>query len=415
MFRTYDVRGIYGKEVTQENFFILCRALEKFSKTLVAGMDYRQNNDSLAKALFAGFTLEENFMGFAPTPAIAFNSQELGVSLTASHNPPEYNGLKPLIEKRSFYVEELALLKKEFEKQRGQIAQAVIPPAFGKKPDEDSGLLEHYLNSLPEFGGGVFDLCGGAVCAMAKVFPKTIFAEPDPLYVKHSAEPTPDALGVLVSETGKSNSLGFAFDGDGDRLAAVDSGKIVDSGVLAAFLAQNFLKKGSKIVVTLDMQEEVFVFLKDNGFHPSYSAIGDVFVLKKAEEEGAAFAAEKAGHYSMLKHMPYSDGIYFSALVSLSKPGELNDFSAQFKNVFLSDKVEGVKVDFEKLAELVERQKPSSVETIDGGKASFDDYSILIRPSNTQPFVRVSVEAKSREKALEGLNEGKRLVFECKL
>ncbi|HLD63063.1 MAG TPA: hypothetical protein VI875_04300 [Candidatus Norongarragalinales archaeon] len=410
MFRTYDVRGIFGKEITAESFFVLGKALEKFSKTLVVGMDYRRNNDLLASALLDGFGGEEVFLGHAPTPAVAFNSQSLGASLTASHNPPEYSGLKPLKQRRCFYAEELSQLKKEFdgvpEKRAGANGAAHSP-----KPDAE--LLGSYCAALPEFGNAVFDLAGGAACSIAGIFPKTIFSQPDPLFVRHSPEPTPGALSVLADETRKVPSLGFAFDGDADRCAVVDSGKIVDSGAAAAFFAVNFLAKGSKIVLTLDVQHEVFVFLQDSGFKTEYSPVGDVFVLKKAEEAGADFAAEKAGHYSVFKHMPYSDGIYFAAMLSQAKPGVLNDFARQFKNVFLSENISGASVDFGRLAEAV-RETAGSVETMDGVKAAFEDYTLLIRRSNTQPLVRVSVEAKSRERGLEGLNEAKRLVAECK-
>ncbi len=409
MFRAYDVRGVYGKEITPQSFYSLGKALESFSKEIIVGMDYRRNNALLAGALLEGFGGKETFVGFASTPEIVFNSERLGVSLTASHNPPEYNGLKPFTEKRPFFAEELSLLKKKFEE---------VPKtkeSFSKKlPAQDESLREAYLDSLPEFKGGVFDLAGGAVCSIAKVFPEAIFSEPDESFVRHSPEPTQDALGVLIRETEKRKCLGFAFDGDGDRCAVVDSGKLIDSGVLAAFYCEKFLKKGSKVVLTLDVQEEVFEFLQKQGFEPEYSAIGDIFVLKRAQEIGAAFTAEKGGHYSDLKHMPHSDGIYFSAALSQAKAGEINEFSKQFKNVFLSDKIPDVKVDFSNLAELVEGMNPLKIETIDGVKAVFDDYTLLIRASNTQPIVRVSVEARDNEKGISGIAVAKRLVSECK-
>ncbi len=412
MFRTYDIRGVFGKEITAERFFALGKALEKFSKTIVVGMDYRRNNDLLAAALLDGFGGDETFLGFAPTPATAFNSQALGVSLTASHNPPEYNGLKPLKQRRCFYGEELSQLKKEFDEVSKKLAKTARAKGVAStKPDPS--LLSPYLDSLPEFGNAVFDLAGGAVCSIASAFPKTIFSQPDSMFVRHSPEPTPDTLGVLASETRKTPSLGFAFDGDGDRCTAVDSGKIVDSGAVTAFFASNFLKRGSRIIVTLDVQDEVFVFLRDGGFNVEYSPVGDVFVLKKAAETGADFAAEKAGHYSVFKHMPYSDGVYFAAALSQSKPGALNEFAAQFKNVFLSENIPNAAVDFARLAEAV-KGKAERVETIDGVKAAFEDYTLLIRASNTQPLVRVSVEAKSRERGLEGLAAAKRLLAECK-
>ncbi|MFH0835050.1 MAG: hypothetical protein V1881_01775 [Candidatus Micrarchaeota archaeon] len=401
MFRTYDVRGIYGKDITEERFCSLGRAMSSYAKEIVLGMDYRRHNEELAAAFCAGFDGEVRFLGRAPTPAIAFHSEKLGAALTASHNPAEYNGLKPFRSRRCFWPEEL----KELE---GRTTPCGKMPAKPLEPDGE--LHDGYVAALPEAGDALFDLCGGAACALKDVFPRRIFDEPDPAYEKHSAEPKDETLAVLKEKS--HEKLGFAFDGDGDRVAVCDRGKVIDGGIIIAFIAENFLKKNDSLAVTLDVSDEVVQYLTDAGFGVEVSKVGDVFVLQKALQEKAAFAGERSGHYSMMKHMPYSDGIYFGLLLSQAKAGEIAEYAERFKAITFIESVYA-KIDFVKLEELVRANEPAWISTIDGIKARFPEYCLLVRASNTEPKVRVNSEAKTRELALRGMREAKELINAC--
>ncbi|VVB67208.1 Phosphomannomutase [Candidatus Norongarragalina meridionalis] len=401
MFRTYDVRGIYGKDITGEKFCSLGKAMSGYANEIVVGMDYRRHNEELAAAFRAGFEGEVRYLGRAPTPAIAFHSEKLGAALTASHNPAEYNGLKPFRERRCFWPEEL----KELE---GKTEPCGLKPP--KPLEADSELHDGYVSALPEAGDALFDLCGGAACALKDVFPHRIFDEPDPAYQRHSAEPKDETLSVLKEKS--HEKLGFAFDGDGDRVAVCDRGKVIDGGTVIAFIAERFMKKNDTLAVTLDVSDEVVQYLTDAGFGVEVSAVGDVFVLQKALREGAAFAGERSGHYSMMKHMPYSDGIYFGLLLSQAKAGEIADYASRFKAVTEIDAVYA-KVDFAKLEEKLRTKEPEWISTIDGIKVRFPDYCLLIRASNTEPKVRVNSEAKTHELALRGMREAKELINAC--
>ncbi len=424
MFKGYDVRGIYGDSadgVNEQKFFILGKALSRFQNEIAIGMDYRSHNETLAAALAAGFEGKTVFLGRVTTPCAAFCSRKLGASITASHNPPEYAGLKPFRERRCFYSEELAQLKahyaqeesgaaeneKEMKKRKENAKEKEREKETAKllkESKEGKDEVKKYVDSLPEIEGGIFDLGGGAACAFKRLFShaKTIFAEPDPLFSKREPEPKDETLGALKEETLKRGALGFAFDGDADRVVAVDKGKTIDSGALAAFYAQRFLRKGDVVALTIDVSDEVCGWFAENGFKLEYSAVGDINVTRKADEAHAAFSMERSGHYAVTKHLLYSDGVYFAAALSGTKPGEITKFAAQFTHETLSQKIDG-RVNFRDLEKLFRAKNPAALETVDGIKARFDDYCVLVRPSQTEPIVRVSVEAADAKKAQKGL------------
>jgi phosphomannomutase len=409
MFGAYDVRGIYGKDVTDAKFSALGSALSSFSASLVLGMDYREHNSQLAKAFLSGYSGGVRYAGFAPTPLVVFNSGKLGACITASHNPPEYAGIKFSKEKRCFYSEELAVLKKKFEAAKQKRRTPVELP----KVDEE--LVSIYLDSLPVASpNALFDLAGGSACALKNYFPQSIFSKPDPRFEKHAGEPTREALSVLTARTREKQCVGIAFDGDADRAAVVDCGEFVDGGIAGAFLAVSNLKRRDKVVLTIDVSDEVFLYLQDYGLQPIYSPVGDVFLLKKAISSNAAFGFERSSHYSFLNHMPHSDGIYAGALLSKVKPGEIRDFAKQFKVVTLIESVPTQKLGASIPRDLLSNA-PLRIEVFDGLKARFDDFSILVRASQTEPKIRINVEAKTTELASQGMRLAKEQLAKSKL
>lgn len=406
--KTYDFRGKYGSEATEEKCFRLGLACNAFKRPIVLGMDYREHNDSLAKAFLQGFKGEARFAGTVPSPVIGYNAAAWGVMFTASHNPAGYNGVKFKKHKRCFFEGELAKLREWYD--------ASNPPFLSQGtplPGVDESLRQTYLDALPEFEFGVYDLAGGAVCAIKEVFPGALFSEPDPTFLRHAPEPKADTLSVLQKKSVEEKKVGFAFDGDGDRCVVVDQGHVVDGGILSAFIASSHLPKKSRVLVTLDTQAEVFRFLEDQGFSVSYTAVGDVYLLQEMLSVGADFAAERSGHYSFKKHVPDSDGIYTAALLSGTRFGEVADFASQFTQVCLQDEVR-FPVDFERFKSLAE-EKAVRVDALDGVKAEFEDFTFLVRASRTEPKVRVNVEADSLEKARRGLLRVHDFLGQCRV
>ena len=408
MFKGYDVRGVYGAEIDENKFFLLGKALGRLGNELALGMDYRRHNETLAAALASGFEGKTIFLGRATTPCVAFCSRKLGASVTASHNPPEYSGMKPFRDKRCFYGEELAQLKTYYAQEEnssggnGKNPAAAVAAPRKKILKENADEKKEYAASLPRMEKGIYDLGGGAACAFKKIFPKTIFSEPDPLFSKRAPEPKDETLGALKSETLKHGCIGFAFDGDADRVVAIDKGRTIDSGALGAFYASRFLKRGDVVALTIDVSDEVCEWFANNGFKTESSAVGDINVTRKAGESRAAFSMERSGHYAVTRHLLYSDGVYFAAALSGTRPGEMTKFALQFKHETANEKIAG-RINFRDLEKLFRAKNPAALETVDGIKARFDDYCVLVRASQTEPIVRVSVEAADAKKAAKTL------------
>jgi len=421
LFKGYDVRGVYGSEVTEEKFFVLGETFNEIAKKLVIGMDYRQHNDSLLNAFLNGFKGETTFVGIAPTPATAFNTLEYGVSITASHNPPEYNGLKPLTKKRPFYAQEMNDLRIKYAQlealaeKSGKLSKTKFEK---KRVKENKSLFKAYADSLPEFKPAIYDFGGGTVCTLKTKIrengSETLFGEPDPFFKQRASEPTDESLIVLKQKTVSENKLGFAFDGDGDRLAVVANGRVLDGGIVGAFLAVQNLKKGDKIAMSIDVSEEVFDFLSDYGFHVYYSPVGHVNVPEKMEEVGGVYAMEYSGHYCFANRMLQADGPFNAGLMSQARLSEVIEFADQFKVKRFVTK-EAMRVNFAAFEKLVREKEPLAMETIDGVKAKFEDYAFLVRQSQTEPKVRVFVEAKTQAGIDKGLKFVKDLLHKTTL
>jgi phosphoglucosamine mutase len=363
-------------------------------------------------AFLNGFTGDTTFVGIAPTPATAFNTLEYGISITASHNPPEYNGLKPLTKKRPFYAQEMNDLRIRYAHREALAEKAgkLSGVKFEKKRvKENKALLKAYVESLPEFKPAIYDFGSGTVCtikdAIARGGGELLFSEPDPFFKQRVSEPTDETLTVLKQKTVSENKLGFGFDGDGDRLALVVNGRVLDGGIVGAFLAVQNLKKGDKLAMTIDVSEEVFDFLTEYGFHAYYSPVGHINVPEKMEEVGGVYAMEYSGHYCFLNRMLQADAPYNAALISQARPSEVLEFANQFKMKRFVAK-ESVRVNFAAFEKLVREKEPFAMETIDGVKAKFEDYAFLVRQSQTEPKVRVFIESKTQA----GIDKGLKLV-----
>lgn len=408
MFRELDIRGKYGSEVTPENFLRLGTAAAEMFGELVVGMDYRPHNEKLLQAFLAGYRRKTVFLGYSPTPATAFLAKTAGLSITASHNPAGYNGAK-FFRNRTYVSEEEM---RELRKRYGAVVMEQSP--LLPIPQANREAMLEYEESIPAIENGVFDLGGGAVCALKHLFPRHIFSEPDPTFSKRNPEPKDETLGELKKMTASDKVAGFAFDGDGDRVMMADGGRVFEGDVTAAFAAERLLKKNDALALSIDCRQEVFDFCGDAGFKVLTSKVGDANVLRMAVEKKAAFSAERSGHYSILRHAPNSDGIYFAAVMSGVRAGELNDFAGRFKNITIK-KEEYCQANFEKLKTLFEEKRPSEIITIDGVKAVFDDYTVLVRASTTETKVRINSEARTAEKAREGMRLAEELLSKARI
>jgi len=394
MFTSRDIRGFYGSDITDDKLKILGMVLNKSVKQILIGMDYRDQNDKILNAILPSLD-KIIYLGNVPTPVVPFLTEKLGIMITASHNPPGYNGIKFFKPKRILYANELQEIKEKYQ-------NALITPKETEKSQKidlkiDEDLLRRYTISIPEIKDGIFDLCGGAACRFIDLFPITIFNKPDPLFKFHAPEPTNETLDQLKTKTIKTEKIGYAFDGDADRVAVIIKGQVIPGDILIAYTAEHYLKEGSRLILSFDCSQEVFNYIQDSGRQPFYASVGQNFLIAEAIKRKAEFIGEYSGHYSFTKFMFYSDPFYFIGRISGTKPQDLLDFQAQFHNIVLRERVNG-RVDYSLLEQELEKLTDQFV-LLDGIKAILtnEDASILIRHSQSEPITRINVEAKNMQ------------------
>jgi phosphomannomutase len=409
MFTSRDIRGFYGSEITDDKLKILGQVLDK--RELVIGMDYREYNDKILNAILP--SLERViYVGNVPTPVVPFLTKRSGMMITASHNPPGYNGIKFFKPKRILNAEELQHIKQQYEDAVKQSTKLNESSKTNLKVDEEQ--IRRYITSIPEIKEGIFDLCGGAACSFANLFPVSIFNTPDPPFRLHAPEPTNETLDRLKEETMKAEKIGYAFDGDADRVVVIVKGQMIPGDILIAYTATHYLPSKEKLILSFDCSQEVFNYIQDSGQHPYYATVGQSALATEAIKRKAGFIGEYSGHYSFTKFMYYSDPFYFIGKISETKPRELLEFQAQFHNVVLREKVEG-RIDYTLLKQELEKWTDQFV-LLDGIKAILaeEGASILIRHSQSEPITRINVEGKNIQTAKEILQKVKEIIGKIK-
>ncbi|MCX6821407.1 MAG: phosphomannomutase/phosphoglucomutase [Candidatus Aenigmarchaeota archaeon] len=359
-------------------------------------------------------------IGMITSPITMFATRHLkcdgGVIVSASHNPKEYNGFKfyykdgvPVSYESGINKIEKIFKDEKFSKGEGKLIKKDVIEDYSdfllskinvKKPVR--------LKIVVDAGNGTTGTIYPKILKKLGIDVVELFCEPDGNFPHH--EPNPCKVGVLADLQKKvletKADLGFAFDGDGDRMAVVDEkGKVIYMGLVFSILIDNALKKepGSKVVYTiLDSKAIDDVIRKKNGI-PIICKVGHTYITEKLIEENAVIAGEISGHY-YFKDTNGADDALFACLKlieSLVTSGKkISDYEKEFPKYFsevsealrfpvkASEKfpfIEKLKKDF--------INKGYKIDTIDGVKVIFEDGWALFRPSNTEPIISMSYEA----------------------
>jgi len=434
IFRQYDIRGIYEHDLKGDFPYFLGKSFGSYvrrlnKKTISVGGDNRLTTPEIKKKLIDGILstgCDVFDVGIVPTPVLYFSVHyygfDAGIMVTASHNPPQYNGFKMVIGEKSIYGDEIQKIADLIENQNFEKGE-------GKLDKKDAA--NDYINYIKEkfnfkkkFRVGVDTGNGTAGPIIVPLFKKLgiemypLYIESDGNFPNHPPDPVvPENLVDLI-KTVKENSLdvGFGFDGDGDRLGVVDdTGKIQWGDRLMILYAKEILKKipGSKIIFDVKCSKALEEEIRKTGGVPLMWKTGHSLIENKLHQENALLAGELSGHlYFADEYYGYDDAIYASLrlLRILDNEGkELSELFAEVKDYFSTPEIR-VEVPDEKKFEIVENLKsyyrgkyPSS--EIDGIKVYFPDGWALVRASNTQPALVVRVEAET-ESSLEKIKKG---------
>ncbi len=466
IFREYDIRGLYGVDLTDEVAEYIGRAYAVYVReagllqdpiTVSIARDVRLSSDSLRDSLIKG--LRESGIncidiGVCPTPLQYFSMQTLqvngGFMITGSHNPPEYNGFKISIGKETIHgleIQKLGAILKQIIKhppkiteKLGELRSSEIIPSY---IDHISGLFN--LPALDKNIKLVLDSGNGTAGPVAVPLIRDrlgcdvndIHSQPDGRFPNHHPDPTvPANLYDLIS-TVKANKadFGIAYDGDADRIGVVDElGNIIWGDKLMVIFARDILEStpGATVVGEVKCSQVLYDEIEKAGGKAVMWKTGHSLIKARMKELGAAMAGEMSGHIFFAdRYFGFDDAIYASCrLVEILAKKRMTDPGATFSGLLAGvpdtlvtpemriecDDDEKFKV-IEKLAEVLEKSTPEAGEleltdviTIDGLRMNFDGGWALVRASNTQPVLVMRFEATD-----EGLLEKAKAFVKARL
>jgi phosphomannomutase len=426
IFKAYDIRGVYPVDINEENAYNIGRAIVSFSgaKKVVVGKDTRISSDALEQAIIRGIIdqgADVISIGLATTPMVYFASGKLdvdiGIIITASHNPAEYNGFK-LCRKNAVPIGEGTGME--------EIKALAINAAFAD-PDKKGSVINNdnlrseYLDHIKSFftGGAVkkkivFDFANAMGVIDKPVFESLqgdiesvyLYDSLDGNFPNHEANPLKtDTLEVLrqkVIETGAD--LGAAYDGDADRVGFIDEkGEVVPMDFITALIAQEILKKhpGGLVLVDLRSSNAVVEAIEAAGGRVDLCRVGHSLIKRQMREEGAIFAGELSGHYYFDENFKaeLSSLAVLMVINLLNETGQkMSELVAHLKKYYHSGEINS-DVDDKEMAMLKLKQKYSDgkLNELDGIRIDFEDWWFNVRPSNTEPKLRLNLEAKTRE------------------
>jgi phosphomannomutase len=427
IFKAYDVRGIYGETLTEDVVYKIGRAFVYFlkCKDVVVGIDMRLSSPKLSKAFMKGVTEQGAnaiFIGQVCTDAVYFASgfmNKPAVMFTASHNPKQYNGLKFCKEDAIpiNYDTGLQKIKKIIEKQEYNKIKNK-----GKIMKKD--ILKQYTNHVKKFinvkklkklkiavdaGNG---MAGKIIPIVYKHLPVKIV----PLYFKldgtfpnHPADPSKSENMTELQKTVKKNNcdFGMGFDGDADRIFFIDeNGRIVNSSLISSLIIKNLLSKTpkQKIIHNLVCSHIVPETIRKFGGTPILERVGHSFIKETMRKTKALFACEHSAHYYYSNNYRADSGIITSLIVAeiVSKENRpLSELLDEFRKYHTieetSVEVKGKNSKMKEIENIYKKQNPKKISKLDGITVEFDDFWFNVRPSNTEPLLRLNLEADSEE------------------
>ncbi len=402
-FGTDGVRGIVGEFLTSDLVERLGRAATLWSgaERVFVGRDTRASGIELEAAVASGIVSAGGTAvigGVLPSAAVALGALDLGIMITASHNPAEYNGVK-------FFTGEgrkLTDAEEETIEALLDAKPAAEPGTVEALLDADSSYIDYVVERFGSDLSGldlVVDCANGACAGLApEAFERlgaTVYAignAPDGMNINAGCGATDTAL-LQRTVTERGAALGLAFDGDGDRLMAVDEhGEVVDGDGIVAVLA---LDLGIDLVAVTQMTNLGFhTLMAERGIRVVTTDVGDRYVLEALEREGGVLGGEQSGHVIYLRDHVTGDGLAAGLLLCASLRGRTLGEATAVLPHFTQCK-ENVRVSSKELTQPVRAAVDRvNVELGETGR-------VLVRPSGTEPIIRVLVEARDGDLAKE--------------
>ena len=421
IFKAYDIRGIYGESLTDEIAFKIGRAIFTFlgCRKVVVGRDMRPHSKPLFDALARGLVLhgaEVVDLGMCSTPMSYYANKLLGadasVMITASHNPGPWNGFKicragaiPLSNTTNILDVERIVRDEDF---------APVAPAKGRVVAYD--VVPAYVEHFRAFADVrrplkvLVDYANAMGIVEAKVFQGLFDVAPlfdvlDGTFPNHEANPLDTHTLAAAQKAVRAGRFDFAacFDGDADRVGFLDEkGDIIPMDMITALIAQTLLAKnpGANIFYDLRSSWAVKEVILENGGVPNQSRVGHAFIKAQMREKDALFAGELSGHY-YFKENSFAESsalavLFIANLVSQSNQ-PLSQLIAPIRRYFASGEINSTVADAPAvLKKLRAKYADASILELDGLSFEYPTWWFNVRCSNTEPLVRLNLEAKTQ-------------------
>ena len=440
IFKAYDIRGIVDKTltealVTRVGQALGSEALDQGVNTVVIGRDGRLSGERLAAALAVGFRAagcDVIDIGQVPTPALYFATREYGtgtgVQVTGSHNPPEYNGLKMMIDGTTLSGEAIQgikqrVLDEDMRTGEGAFERREILDSYCERILEDVKLARP-LNLVIDCGNGVGGAVAGRIFRGLGCNVTELFCEVDGTFPNHHPDPSqPHNLEDLIAKVRETGAdVGYAFDGDADRLGVVaPDGTIIWADRQMLLFARSVLKQqpGAEIIFDVKCSQILPADIAAHGGRPTMWKTGHSFIKTRLKETGAALAGEMSGHIFFNDRWGgFDDGLYAGARLCELLAEDTRSTAEVFADLPNTVNTPELRLEMEEgehyalMQELAENASfpDGEVSRIDGVRVDFEDGFGLIRPSNTTPTLIMRFEATS-EDALKRIQESFRALL----
>jgi phosphomannomutase/phosphoglucomutase len=434
IFRQYDIRGIWGKDLTEEVAMLLGKAfasyllksINKNRAKVSVGWDARLHSPVLKDNLIKGLNgsgIDVIELGMCPTPLQYYSLFKLpvdgGVMITGSHNPPEFNGFKLSVGKETIFGESIQAVRRIIEVEDFSTGSGII---------ENYPIIDDYVDFLKDrfqslsgikvvidAGNGTGGIVAQKILNIlgAEVF--GLYCEPDGRFPNHHPDPVVEKNLVDLIEKVKEVKahVGIGYDGDADRIGVVDeNGEIIWGDRLMIIFSRQILKAhpGAKIIGEVKCSQTLYDDIALNGGVPIMWKTGHSLIKEKLKKEKALLAGEMSGHMFFAdRYFGYDDAIYASLrlLEIMKNAGEPYSLKALLSGIPQLTSTPEIRVECpdEIKFKIVEEAKVAFKEypsnTIDGIRIRFDDGWALIRASNTQPALVLRFEAISEKKLTE--------------
>ncbi len=408
-FGTSGLRGLFGKEITPSLIFQIANRFAD-GKIVGLGRDCRPSSLLLSRAAMLGIAGKGSSVfdaGIVPTPTLA-GAYKRAVMITASHNPPEYNGIK-------LFEDGIELSREDSNVYlKGHIIEDKIGEIVENHDEAVDKHVDAILNMFSiEVNEKIVVDCNGSSYVIVPKLMESLNARLISVncsgFMNRPSEPSEGNLNHLLN-----SSIAFANDGDGDRVALIYKKKYIKGDKLLGALASFVLKKNDLFVTTIETSLGVLEFLKDSGINVEITKVGSTYVGKLMKQREAKFGGEPAGEFIFANISYVPDGIAsIPAILSMHKEKILDDALNSIKTYFIERRKYKVNDKEKVMSYILSMIDIEGKRFLDDGiRVDGDDYWVLIRPSGTEPLIRLTVEAKEKTLLKALIEKGERLIKE---